>query len=139
MRIADDFLLVSPSKEVAEAVSHACVHELPKHGISVSTDKMSCNVPLQALDGEGVGEAKLDGKSCGGEENGEKYGGIDREDRKVLKEKVAWCGLLIDSAALSVEVCFHSTPLAIFPTLQPCLFRLINMCMCCVLDSLLNS
>ena len=93
MRIADDFLLVSPCQRAAEAVASACMHELPKHGITVSVEKMACNTVLRAMHGGKPGDSAA--------ERGE----LRDMSSATNKRKVPWCGLLIDSATLTVEVC----------------------------------
>lgn len=97
MRIADDFLLVSPCQRTAEAVANACMHELPKHGIVVSADKMACNTMLWAMRGGKLGD------NCAA--IGHVPNCMSSSGNKNTKMKVPWCGLLIDSSTLAVEVC----------------------------------
>eukprot|EP00892_Ulva_mutabilis_P009365 jgi/Ulvmu1/6800/UM031_0001.1 len=49
VHMADDFLLLTAVPEVAQRVAAACSEELPKHGVTVSTDKMHCSHPLPGL------------------------------------------------------------------------------------------
>lgn len=106
MRMADDFLLVSPAHAVAEAVCDACVHELPAHGVSVSADKMASNVSLQALHGAPSGAtcSHATAKTEDAVNTGREWGVQGGHDGKQSRAKVPWCGLLVNSETLSVEV-----------------------------------
>lgn len=126
MRMADDFLLVSARHDAADRVARTCMHELPKHNVHVSTDKMCCNVRLPSLMGTEQPSVGSRGPSCGPEDGASRSNqgvncagnwnehegasdGVDCDGGKgtrglKIRSKVPWCGLLLNTKDLSIEV-----------------------------------
>jgi telomerase reverse transcriptase len=83
MRLVDDWLLVSPSLEVARGAARALMAGFPQHGVLVNTAKTRLSFALE-LDGGGVLPP----------------GTWDAGDGTLFMK---WCGLLVNAATLEVQ------------------------------------